>query len=193
MWFPVIAQEVADAERSLGVALPPRYKALVSDPLVREALANPLLGALVLDRSMIAHVEIVKARALALPGFPDHAVIAADNGGRYVRFWLPDPKRPGTLGEMVFSWDTIVRRGTKDAASSTIIRSMLSLLAPREPEAPPHQRPQLRHRRHDNRELPAVPTPPSRSGQYADRLHSKAPYSRRATPDCTPILPPVCP
>lgn len=136
MWFPVVAHDVADAERLLGVALPPRYKALVSDPLVRQALANPLLGALLLDRSMIAHVKIVKERALALAEFPDRAVIAADNGGRYVRFWLPDPKRPGTLGEMVFSWDTLERRSTKDAASSTIIRSMLSLLAPRAAEAP---------------------------------------------------------
>ncbi|MCC6246080.1 MAG: hypothetical protein IT353_24820 [Gemmatimonadaceae bacterium] len=133
MWFPVIAEQTTAAERSLGIALPPRYKRLMSDALVRQSLADPHVGAIALDRTMADHVRFVQERAMTLPGFPAHAVIAADNGGRYVRYWVPDPQRPGILGEMVYSWDTVARRGIKDAASSTIIRSMLSLLQPREP------------------------------------------------------------
>ncbi|MBL9039055.1 MAG: SMI1/KNR4 family protein [Archangium sp.] len=134
-WFPVIEGEVEAAEARLGVTLPPRYKALLSDPRVRQLLALPTLGALVPGATMHDFVVLTETCRRTLPGFPPDAVVATDTRGRYVRFWLPDPRRRGALGEQVYAWDTQTGRRSKDASSEAVVRSMLSVLHQASPEA----------------------------------------------------------
>lgn len=134
-WFPVIEGEVEAAEAQLGVTLPPQYKALLSDPRVRQLLAHPTLGALALKATMHDFVALTQTCRRTLPGFPPDAVVATDTRGRYLRFWLPDPRRPGALGEQVYAWDTQTQRRSKDASSEAIVRSMLSVLHQATPEA----------------------------------------------------------
>ncbi len=136
-WFPVIPHEVAVAEARLGVTLPARYKALLADPDVRARLAHPTLGAIVLDATMLDYVARTQEHRRTLPGFPPDGVVAMDGPGRYLRFWLPDPKRPGALGEMLYSWDRVEQRHIKDASSTTVVKSMLGLLSGSTPEPPP--------------------------------------------------------
>jgi hypothetical protein len=50
-----------------------------------------------------------------------------------VRFWLPDPKRPGTLGETLYSWDTQLHRQSRDCTSERWVQSMIEVLHQTEP------------------------------------------------------------
>ena len=136
-WFPVIPHEVAVAEARLGVTLPARYKALLEHPAVRAQLAHPTLGAIVLDATMMEYVARTEEHRRNLKGFPPDGVVAMDGPGRYLRFWLPDPKRPGALGEMLYSWDRVEQKRIKDASSTTVVKSMLGLLSGSAPKPPP--------------------------------------------------------
>ncbi len=136
-WFPVLPHEVSVAEARLGVTLPARYKALLADPAVRARLSHPTLGAIVLDATMLEYVARTQEHRRTLPGFPPDGVVAMDGPGRYLRFWLPDPKRPGALGETLYSWDRVEQRRIKDASSTTVVKSMLGLLSGSTPEPPP--------------------------------------------------------
>lgn len=127
-WFPVVEDEVASAEAALGVALPPRYKALLRDATVRQILAHPALGALSAGATMHEFVAYTFRCRETLPGFPADGVAATDTPGRFVRFWRPDPKRAGVLGEMLYAWDTERQRASKDCTSEASVRTMIAVL-----------------------------------------------------------------
>lgn len=133
-WFPIIAEELAAAEKALGVALPPRYKALLGDRRVQRILAHPVLGALQPEASMASFVELTEECRRTLPGFPLDGVVATDTKGRYLRFWLPDPKRAGVLGEMVYAWDTVEHKRTRDCTSEASINSMIGIVQSADPD-----------------------------------------------------------
>ncbi|MBK8057094.1 MAG: hypothetical protein IPK33_04160 [Gemmatimonadetes bacterium] len=133
-WFPIIAEEIAAAESTLGVAFPPRYKALLGDRRVQRILAHPVLGALQPDASMASFVALTEECRRNLPGFPVDGVVATDTKGRYLRFWLPDPKRAGVLGEMLYSWDTLEHKRTRDCTSEASITSMIGIVQGADPD-----------------------------------------------------------
>ena len=135
-WFPIIAGEIAAVERTLGIALPPGYAAIVGSPRARAMLAHPAVGAIDLGMSMADFAAHTLHRRATLPGFPPRAVVAMEGPGRFVRFWLPDPRRPGVLGETVYAWDTVDAKQTKDASGATILRSMLALVSGEATAAP---------------------------------------------------------
>jgi hypothetical protein len=127
-WFPILPDEVSAAEARLGIALPLGYRAIVGDPKYRALLAHPTVGAINLDTTMLDFVAHTVHRRATLPGFPANGVVAMEGAGRYIRFWLPDPKHPGRLGETVYAWDTIEGKRTKDASSLAILMSMIALV-----------------------------------------------------------------
>lgn len=127
-WFPVVEAEIASAEAALGIALPSRYKALLLDPTVRQVLAHPALGALSADATMHDFVALTTRCRETLPGFPADGVVATNTPGRFVRFWRPDPRRAGVLGEMLYAWDTERMRASKDCTSEASVRTMISVV-----------------------------------------------------------------
>ena len=128
-WFPVIAEEIAAAEARLGIALPLGYRAIVGNPKTRTLLAHPTVGAIDLNTTMAEFVEHTERRRATLPGFPARGVVAMEGPGRYIRFWLPDPKRPGILSETVYAWDTVEGKQSKDASGLAILKSMIDLVS----------------------------------------------------------------
>lgn len=88
-WFPIIGDELDRVERQLGIALSPGV-------------------------TMQTFVEATTQFRRTLQGFPPDGVLATLPEGRYVRFWLPDTKAPGTLGELIYSWDTHRHREARD-------------------------------------------------------------------------------
>lgn len=132
-WFPVIPEELAAAEARLGIALPRRYKELLADPRIARMLSHPVLGALSPDLTMPLFVEITEQFRRTVPGFPAAGVVATFPEGRYVRFWLPDPKQPGTLGETLYSLDTQLHRKSRDCTSERWVQSMIEVLHQAEP------------------------------------------------------------
>lgn len=129
LWFPVIPEQVAAVEAELGVALPSAYKAIVGDARYRQLLAHPTVGAIDLAMSMRDFAAFTAHRRTTLLGFPRTGVVAMEGAGRYIRFWLPDPDAPGTLGGTVYAWDTVEGKQSKDASVLSILQSMLSLVA----------------------------------------------------------------
>lgn len=144
-WFPILPDELAATEARLGVAFPLGYRAIVGDPKMRALLAHPTVGAIDLEMTMAEFVEHTERRRATLKGFPPKAVVAMEGDGRYIRFWLPDNKRPGMLGETIYAWDTVDAKQTKDASGLSILKSMLQLAtaqqsaAPRAPEPLPFE------------------------------------------------------
>lgn len=142
-WFPILPDELAATEARLGVAFPLGYRAIVGDPKMRALLAHPTVGAIDLEMTMAEFAAHTEHRRATLKDFPAKAVVAMEGDGRYIRFWLPDPKRPGMLGETTYAWDTIEAKQTKDASGLSILKSMLQLAtaqqstAPRAPEPLP--------------------------------------------------------
>lgn len=142
-WFPILPDELAATEARLGIAFPLGYRAIVGDPKMRALLAHPTVGAIDLEMTMAEFAEYTDRRRATLKDFPPKAVVAMEGDGRYIRFWLPDPKRPGMLGETIYAWDTIEAKQTKDASGLSILKSMLQLAtaqqsaAPRAPEPLP--------------------------------------------------------
>jgi hypothetical protein len=132
-WFPVIVEETASAEARLGTALPRRYKELLSDPRIIRMLSHAAIGALSPGLTMDLFVEITEQFRRTMPGFPPDGVVATTPEGRYVRFWLPDPTRPGTLGETLYSWDTQLHRQCRDCTSERWVQSMIEVLHQTEP------------------------------------------------------------
>ncbi|MGB0128724.1 MAG: hypothetical protein WBP72_13885 [Rhodocyclaceae bacterium] len=133
-WFPVIAEELAAAEVRLGNTLPRRYKELLLDPRIVGMLSHRAVGALSPDLTMQLFVEITAQFRRTVPGFPADGVVATFPEGRYVRFWLPDPKQPGTLGETIYSWDTQLHRKSRDCTSERWVQSMIEVLYQTEPD-----------------------------------------------------------
>lgn len=127
-WFPVVEEQVAAAEAALGIALPPRYKALLLDPRVRLILSHPALGALAAGATMHDFVAFTSRCRETLPGFPADGVVATNTPGRFVRFWRPDPRRAGVLGEMLYAWDSERQRASKDCTSEASVRTMIGVV-----------------------------------------------------------------
>ncbi|MFN0098803.1 MAG: hypothetical protein ACKVS7_09025 [Gemmatimonadaceae bacterium] len=135
-WFPVLPDEVAATEARLGIALPLGYRAIVGDPKMRVLLAHPTVGAIDLAVTMAEFAGHTERRRTTLKDFPAKAVVAMEGDGRYIRFWLPDPKRPGVLGETIYAWDIIEAKQSKDASGLGILKSMLQLAAVQGREVP---------------------------------------------------------
>lgn len=132
-WFPVHGDELNHAERQLGMALPPRYKTLLSDPRVVRLLSHDAAGALVAGLTMQDFVDATRRFRLSHAGFPAAGVLATLPAGRYVRFWLPDAGHASTLGEMLYSWDTQRQRQTRDCIGERWVQSMIEVVFQSDP------------------------------------------------------------
>ena len=126
-WFPIIAAELESIENQLGVALPARYKALLGDERIQRILTHPTIGALT-GQTMQIFVDVTQRIRKTTPGFPPDAVVATLPEGRYFRFWMPDGKTKGVLGEMIYAWDTVNNRKTRDCTSEEWVVSMIDCL-----------------------------------------------------------------
>ena len=113
-WFPILPNGSPPLKSSWNSPAD-RLPHIVGDPTYRARLAHPTVGAIALDTTMLDFVAHTAHRRATLPGFPASGVIAMEGAGRYIRFWLPDPKRPGILGETVYAWDTVEGKRTNSS------------------------------------------------------------------------------
>lgn len=137
-WFPVIAAEVEDAERRLGIALPPSYKARLLDARIARLLSHPVAGTFRDGMTMLDFVALTEEMRAAHPDFPRDGVVANavfDHVGHvpqfnrgYWRFWLPDPNAEGVLGTTLYAWDAATGKRTKDTSSDRWIDSILEVV-----------------------------------------------------------------
>jgi hypothetical protein len=134
-WFPIIAEERDDAERALGIALPTRYCELLLDPRVSALLAHPSMGLLTPERRMPDFVTLTHEVRHTEPGFPADGVVATAPQGRYFRFWLPDPRDAGRLGDVRYTWDTVTHRSSRDSSDVQSVHVALQALHTAAPDA----------------------------------------------------------
>lgn len=127
-WMPIHRDELDAAEQQLGVTLPAGYKARLSDARVVAMLSHPAVGAMWPGLTMQSFVDATLQFRRATPGFPPDGVLATLPEGRYLRFWMPDPKAPHRLGEMVYSWDTQRHRPLRDCTSERWVQSMVEVV-----------------------------------------------------------------
>ena len=137
-WFPVIAAEVDEAERRLGVALPPTYKSRLLDPRITRLLTHPVAGTFREGMTMLDFAALTESMRAAHPDFPRDGVVACavfdhDRGvpaltRGFWRFWLPDPDAPGVLGTTLYAWDAGTGKRTKDTSSDRWIDSILEVV-----------------------------------------------------------------
>ena len=126
-WFPVIATETVRVEQLLGIALPTRYTAFMLDPRLQQLFAHPSIGTLDPARSMMDFVRLTAEVRRDMPEFPATGVVATVPLGRYFKFWLPDPRNPARLGDVIYSWDTSSHRKLKDCTTDAWVRLSVQL------------------------------------------------------------------
>lgn len=83
---------------------------------------------------MQTFVEATTQFRRTTPGFPPDGVLATLPEGRYVRFWLPATKDPGTLGELINSWDVHRHRKARDCTGERLVQSMIDVLYQSNPD-----------------------------------------------------------
>lgn len=195
--FPVVADELEETELALGIALPPKYKALMLDPKIQKALSH--MGSISPGKRMMDFVALTEAVRASQPAFPREGVVAfcgtgprgefTPTGG-YPRLWLPDSKDPAKLGEMLYTWHPEKCKATKDCTGEKWIGYSVEFLrtdhpqeanrigfTPLEPKAPE----KLTTRRVSVsvlRALAAKAAPPAGDSgwQLLDRLNVKGKY-----------------
>jgi hypothetical protein len=153
--FPVIAEQLADAEAALDVGLPDVWKDRLLDPRFRRVLSDPKVQYLRPGDSMQDFVALTRRLRELHPEFPRDGVVMfcgleADGSFNlrfgYPRFCLPDQRDPTRLSDVLYSWCIERRRKTRDCSCDEWIDGALHLVdeavltelgleKPRDPEA----------------------------------------------------------
>ncbi|MCC7054577.1 MAG: hypothetical protein IT355_15005 [Gemmatimonadaceae bacterium] len=133
-WFPVIPAELAQAESALGIALPIQYRTALLAPGLRQMLQHPVLGAIDPTLHMHDFVRLTAEVRRDVPEFPADGVVATVPMGRYFRFWLPDPRNPSRLADVIYSWDTVAHRKVKDCTTDAWVRLSAQIVRESDPQ-----------------------------------------------------------
>jgi hypothetical protein len=124
-WFPVVAEDIAEVEIQLGIALPPIYQRVLLEQRAIGPLSRRDVGALDGAVSMQRFAQWTTILRDAHPEFPRDGVVAigpSSNGefrldwGNW-RFWLPDKKNPGQLGDVFHNWNLKTRKKSVDCST----------------------------------------------------------------------------
>ena len=123
--FPVFRDEVEEVEKFLGIALPPRYKELLLHPKVYDVAISKECGYLKKEVSMMEFARLTKIVKRIDPDFPRNGVVMFapiehveyKSMWGYLRFWVPDKKKPECLSETIYSWDLDKKKKTKDCSN----------------------------------------------------------------------------
>jgi len=139
--FPVVAEELEETERALGIALPPKYKARMLDTRIQKALSY--MGSLSPEKRMMDFVALTVTVRATQPAFPREGVVAfCGTGPRgeftptrgFPRIWLPDARDPTKLGEMLYAWHPDKCKATKDCTGLTWIGNSVERLRTDHPQ-----------------------------------------------------------
>ena len=155
--FPVRADQLAEAEAALGIALPGAWTQRLLDPRVQRVLAHPRVGALRASDSMARFVGLTMELRERQPQFPRDGVVCfcgVDGRGQflldrgYLRFWVPEKNATGRLDDMVHAWDPVKRRRNRDCPTAEFLDGFIAsapddvlaaegLARPEQPPLPP--------------------------------------------------------
>lgn len=132
--FPVIPDQLAEAEAALGIALPAVYKRMLGDERIRRVLASAQIGQLRPRDTMATFVALTHELRERQPQFPRDGVVmsfgvsprgAFDFSRGHARFWMPDKRRAGELGDTVYSWNLQTQRKVRDCSTEEWIGSSI--------------------------------------------------------------------
>ena len=123
--FPVYRDEIKVAEKKLGIALPPRYKELLLDKRVYDALISKDCKCIDKSVSMLDFAKLTDKVKELDRDFPRDAVvmfaplkhIERKSEWGFLRFWLPDKNNPNILAETIYSWDSDKKKKYKDCSN----------------------------------------------------------------------------
>ncbi len=127
--------QIEEVEKQLGIGLPPRYIELVSNPNVFKALSSKKCGYIDPSLSMLDFVSYSEVVKKLDPNFPSDSVvmfcptknIKYKSKWGYLRFWIPDKKKPGILSDTIYSWDLEKGKKFKDCSVDDWISSPLEV------------------------------------------------------------------
>ena len=142
VWFPVDKDELAGTEQTLGTALPTRYKAALLDQRVRAILSHQSASSFWAGMTMAQFAGFTAVLRAQQAELPPGAVVAAavvdhETGAPvfrgYWRIWLPEKDQPRQLGPVLYSWDAVKRRKTRDCTVDAWVDTVVRVVAAADP------------------------------------------------------------